>query len=134
MIKTNLKSLDKVLPWDVTFLSLPHGENTVFFCFFIGWLYGRGICWPVLWNSKKWNIHLLSWHSLGQSKNKWLCYSTWSFHLHGAVKNRAFFLVFPLAGSTAKAFSGYPFGVSRKTASIIFYNTAKRINFWQLLL
>ena len=30
MIKTNLKSLDKVLPWDVTFLSLPHGENTVF--------------------------------------------------------------------------------------------------------
>ena len=28
----------------------------------------------------------------------------WLFHLHSAVKNRALFPVFPLAGSTAKAF------------------------------
>ena len=28
----------------------------------------------------------------------------WLFHLHSAVKNRAFFPVFPLAGSTAEAF------------------------------
>ena len=28
----------------------------------------------------------------------------WLFHLHSAVKNIAFFPVFPLAGSTAKAF------------------------------
>ncbi len=31
-------------------------------------------------------------------------YSMWLFHLHSAVKNRALFPVFPLAGSTAKAF------------------------------
>ena len=31
-------------------------------------------------------------------------YSMWLFHLHSALKNRAFFPVFPLAGATAKAF------------------------------
>ena len=32
------------------------------------------------------------------------CYSMWLFHLHSAVKNRAFFQFSPLGGSTAKAF------------------------------
>ncbi|WP_308770424.1 hypothetical protein [uncultured Bilophila sp.] len=48
----------------------------------------------------------------------------WLFHLHSAVKIQPFYPIFPLAGSTAKAFSGYPFGTSRKKASTIFYNTA----------
>ena len=34
----------------------------------------------------------------------WLYYSMWLFHLHSAVENTAFFPVFPLAESTAKAF------------------------------
>ena len=33
-----------------------------------------------------------------------LCYSLWLFHLHSAVKIQPFSPVFPLAGSTAKAF------------------------------
>ena len=33
-----------------------------------------------------------------------LCYCMWLFHLHSAVENTAFFPVFPLAESTAKAF------------------------------
>ena len=45
----------------------------------------------------------------GHSPFRWffqrLCYGMWLFHLHSTVKNRAFFPVFPLAGSTAKAFS-----------------------------
>ena len=45
------------------------------------------------------------------------------FHLHNRWKYRLF-QFFPLAESTAKAFSGYPFGTSRKKASAIFYNTA----------
>ena len=53
-----------------------------------------------------------------------LCYSMWLFHLHSAVKIRPFYPVFPLAGSTDKAFAGYPFGTSGKKASTIFYNTA----------
>ena len=32
-----------------------------------------------------------------------LCYCMWLFHLHSAVENTAFFPVFPLAGSAAKA-------------------------------
>ncbi|WP_337430718.1 hypothetical protein [Bilophila sp.] len=40
------------------------------------------------------------------------------------MKIQPFYPIFPLAGSTAKAFSGYPFGTSRKKASTIFYNTA----------
>ena len=32
------------------------------------------------------------------------CYSMWLFHLHSAVKIQPFSPVFPLAGSTAKAF------------------------------
>ena len=35
-------------------------------------------------------------------------------------ENTAFFPVFPLVGSTAKAFFGYPFGTSRNKASTIF--------------
>ena len=35
---------------------------------------------------------------------KRLCYNMWLFHLHNAVKIRPFSPVFPLAGSTAKAF------------------------------
>ena len=34
----------------------------------------------------------------------WICHSMWLFHLHSAVKIQPFSLVFPLAGSTAKAF------------------------------
>ena len=33
-----------------------------------------------------------------------LCYSLWLFYLHSAVKIQPFYPVFPLAGSTAKAF------------------------------
>ena len=36
--------------------------------------------------------------------SKALLYNMWLFHLHSTVKNRAFFPVFPLVGSTAKAF------------------------------
>ena len=34
----------------------------------------------------------------------WLCYSMWLFHLHSSVKIQPFSSVFPLVGSTAKAF------------------------------
>ena len=33
-----------------------------------------------------------------------LCHSMWLFHLHSTVKIQPFYPVFPLAGSTAKAF------------------------------
>ena len=59
-----------------------------------------------------------------RSEYFWLCYSLWLFHLHSAVKRQPFSPVFPLAGATAKAFSGYPCGTSRKKASTMFYNTA----------
>ena len=48
----------------------------------------------------------------------------WLFHFHSTVEHTASFPVFPLAGTTAKAFAGYPFGASRKKASTAFYNTA----------
>ena len=49
----------------------------------------------------------------------------WLFHLHSAMKNRAFFKFSPWRAPRLRHFSGYPFGVSRKKASTIFYNTAK---------
>ena len=52
------------------------------------------------------------------------CYSMWLFHLHSAVKNRAFFPVFPLAGSTAKAFFRLSLWNFKEKTSIFFYNTA----------
>ncbi|WP_308770875.1 hypothetical protein [uncultured Bilophila sp.] len=58
-------------------------------------------------------------------KQKALLYM-WLFHFHSAVKNRAFFPVFPLGDPRLRYFWGYPFGVSRKKASTIFYNTAKQ--------
>ncbi|WP_337430812.1 hypothetical protein [Bilophila sp.] len=38
----------------------------------------------------------------------------WLFHLHSAVKNRAFFQFSPWRDPRLRHFSGYPFGVSRK--------------------
>ena len=57
---------------------------------------------------------------------KRLCYSMWLFPLHSAVKNRAFFPVFPLAGATVKAFFRLSPWSFRKKASTIFYNTASQ--------
>ena len=54
----------------------------------------------------------------------WLCYSMWLFHLHSAVKIQPFSLVFPLAGSTAKAFFWLSLWNFKKKTSTIFYNTA----------
>ena len=54
----------------------------------------------------------------------WLCYSMWLFHLHSAVKNTAFFPVFSLAGSTAKAFFRLSLWSFKKKASTAFYNMA----------
>ena len=48
----------------------------------------------------------------------------WLFHLHSTLKNRAFFQFSPRRDPRLRYFSGYPFGVSRKKASTIFYNTA----------
>ena len=54
------------------------------------------------------------------------CYSMWLFHLHSAVKIRPFFRFSPWQAPRPRHFAGYPFGASRKKASAIFYNTAKR--------
>ena len=48
----------------------------------------------------------------------------WLFHLHSAVENTAFFPIFPLAGSTAKAFFQLSLWNFKEKASTIFYNTA----------
>ena len=45
----------------------------------------------------------------------------WLFHLHSAVKNAAFFPVFPLAGSTAKAFFRLSLWSFKGKALTIFY-------------
>ena len=97
----------------------------------VWWKYGlflQVLLWRALW------LRLFLGYSFGTSRRHqpflWysllfgLYYSMWLFHLHSAIKNRAFFLVFPLAGSTVKTFSGYAFGVPREKASPIFYNTA----------
>ena len=55
-----------------------------------------------------------------------LCYSLWLFHLHSAMKIQPFFRFSPWRDPRLRHFSGYPFGVSRKKASTIFYNTAFR--------
>ena len=49
----------------------------------------------------RWNNHSLMMEPF---QKVWLCHSMWLFHLHSAVKIQPFSLVFPLAGSTAKAF------------------------------
>ncbi len=51
-------------------------------------------------------------------------YSMWLFHLHSAVENTAFFPVFPLAESTAKAFFRLSLWNFKEKTSIFFYNTA----------
>ena len=51
-------------------------------------------------------------------------YSMWSFHLHSVVKIQPFSPVFPLAGTTAKAFFRLSLWSFKEKASIIFYNTA----------
>ena len=53
-------------------------------------------------------------------------YSMWSFHLHSVVKIQPFSPVFPLAGTTAKAFFRLSLWSFKEKASIIFYNTAFR--------
>ncbi len=53
-----------------------------------------------------------------------LCYSMWLFHLHSVVKIQPFFQFSPWRDPRLRHFSGYPFEVSRKKASAIFYNTA----------
>ena len=53
----------------------------------------------------------------------------WLFHLHSAVKIQPFSPVFPLAGSTAKAFFRLSLWSFKEKASTIFYNTAYRIPF-----
>ena len=53
-----------------------------------------------------------------------LCYSLWLFHLHSAMKIQPFFPVFPLAGSTTKAFCRLSLWSFKKKSSTIFYNTA----------
>ena len=54
----------------------------------------------------------------------WLCYSMWLFHLHSSVKIQPFSSVFPLVGSTAKAFYRLSLWSFKKKASTAFYNTA----------
>ena len=49
----------------------------------------------------------------------------WLFHLHSAVKIQPFSPVFPLAGSTAKAFFRLSLWNFKEKTSTIFYNTAK---------
>ena len=56
----------------------------------------------------------------------WLCYSLWLFHLHSAVKIQPFYPLSSWRDPRLMPFSGYPFGTSRKKASTIFYNTAKK--------
>ena len=48
----------------------------------------------------------------------------WLFHLHSTVENTAFFPVFSLAGSTAKAFFRLSLWNFKEKASTVFYNTA----------
>ena len=60
-------------------------------------------------------------------QRKRLCYnsnSMWLFHLHSTVENTAFFPVFSLAGSTAKAFFRLSLWNFKEKASTVFYNTA----------
>ena len=56
-----------------------------------------------------------------------LCYGLWLFHLHSAVKIQPFSPVFPLAGSTAKAFCRLSLWSFKEKTSTIFYNTAINI-------
>ena len=48
----------------------------------------------------------------------------WLFHLHSAVKIQPFSPVFPLAGTTVKAFFRLSLWSFKEKASTIFYNTA----------
>ena len=56
---------------------------------------------------------------------KRLCHGMWLFHLHSAVKIQPFSPVFPLVGSTAKAFCRLSLWSLKEKASTVFYNTAK---------
>ena len=57
----------------------------------------------------------------GFSFMKRLCYSLWLFHLHSTVKIQPFSPVFPLAGSTAKAFFRLSLWSFEGKALTIFY-------------
>ena len=69
----------------------------------------------------RWNNHSLMMEPF---QKVWLCHSMWLFHLHSAVKIQPFSLVFPLAGSTAKAFYRLILWSFKEKASTIFHNTA----------
>lgn len=80
------------------------------------------------------NSHV-SWESLSGGKQqpfpmtrpfKRFCSSMWLFHLHRAVKNMAFFPVFPSAWATAKAFFRLSIWSFKEKASTFFFNTAFR--------
>ena len=61
-----------------------------------------------------------------RSETRKALYSLWLFHLHSMVKIQPFSPVFPLAGSTAKAFFRLSLWNFKEKASTIFYNTAMR--------
>ena len=52
------------------------------------------------------------------------CHGMWLFHLHNAMKRKAFSLVFPLTDSLVGDFAGYSLGIERNKASAISYGTA----------
>ena len=60
----------------------------------------------------------------GFSFMKRRCYSLWLFHLHSMVKIQPFSPVFPLAGSTVKAFCRLFLWSFKEKTSTIFYNIA----------
>ena len=70
---------------------------------------------------------LMHFPALGSHAFGRLCYSLWLFHLHSAVKIQPFYPVFPLAGSTAKAFFRLSLWNFKEKSINHFYNTA----FWK---
>ncbi len=92
------KPFQKALSWNVVVSSPQYSENNGFYPYFFadGSMAGG-----------------FYWH-----------YSMWLFHLHSAVENTAFFPVFPLAESTAKAFFRLSLWNFKEKTSIFFYNTA----------
>ena len=54
----------------------------------------------------------------------WICHGMWLVHLHSTVNIQPFSPVFPLAGSTAKAFCRLSLWSFKEKASTIFYYTA----------
>ena len=83
-----------------------------------------GFYWLFLWNFKE--IQHQPFSMTQPIQKEWPCYSLWLFHLHSPVKNIAFFQFSSRRDLRLRHFFGYPFGVSRKKVSTVFYNTAKR--------